>query len=538
MPNKKNKNKKKQHHHHNNHPAPKPAYSETEDHHDVLEEKLQNLHIEENGGAAKPYRVEISEIYGRYLVANRNLRPGEILIKEKALAIGPCVSAEPVCLGCYMPVTLKATQYRCPSCRWPMCGAQCRGLGKDTGHTAVECELFTRENTAAPLTPDASPVKVKNLYELVLVARILLQKEQNPELYGRIMVMESHLEMRQKNPELWSHYESNVVKYLRENWHLAERFTSAEIHTVCGILDVNCFEIGQNLAKARTLCPSAFLLAHDCCPNTSHTDDPETFDIILRTSRAVRKGEAITLSYAYTLQGTLKRRDFMQAGKLFWCCCRRCSDPYELGTDCSAIVCEKCRPGFVRSTNPLDQEADWRCDKCPFVMKSEAVVKLLDKINNDLDAIDAHDIPGLENFLKRYAGLLGENHYLLLSAKYSLCQLYGKIEGYLLPDLSLEDLQRKKSYCEHFLKVVDILEPQLTRLRGLIMYELHAPMLMLAQRSMMMQLTTARDFNKTIKEVIHLLRESAKILKMEPAGSTEHQMGLAAEEALQKMGVQ
>lgn len=183
-----------------------------------------------------------------------------------------------------------------------MCGAQCRGLGKDTGHTAVECELFTKENTAAPLTPDASPVKVKNLYELVLVVRILLQKEQNPELYGRIMVMESHLEMRQKNPELWSHYESNVVTYLRENWHLAERFTSEEIHTVCGILDVNCFEIGQNLAKARTLYPSAFLLAHDCCPNTSHTDDPETFDIILRTSRAVRKGEAITLSYAYTLQ--------------------------------------------------------------------------------------------------------------------------------------------------------------------------------------------------------------------------------------------
>ncbi|XP_061393002.1 SET domain-containing protein SmydA-8 [Musca vetustissima] len=533
MPNKKNKNKKKHHHNYN---RPESHYPVEKD---PLEEQLQNLQISENGsGPTKPYRIEVSEIVGRYLVANRNLKPGEILIKEKALAIGPCVSADPVCLGCYMPVTLKATQYRCSSCNWPMCGPHCRGLHKETGHTAEECDLFRRENTATPLTPTASPVRVKNLYELVMVVRILLKKQHNPELYERIMVMESHLEMRKQNAELWSHYESNVVTYLRDTWHLAEQFTADEIHTVCGILDVNCFEIGQNLAKARTLYPSAFLLAHDCCPNTSHTDDPETFDIILRTSRSVRKDEAITLSYAYTLQGTLKRRDFMQAGKLFWCCCKRCSDPYELGSDCSAIVCDKCHKGLIRSTNPLDQEADWKCDQCPFVLQSHTVVKLLDKINNDLDAIDAHDIPGLENFLKRYSGVLGPNHYLLLSAKYSLCQLYGKIEGYLLPELSLEDLQRKLNYCQDFLKVVDILEPQLTRLRGLIMYELHAPMLMLAQRQMMLQLCTRRDFNKAIKEVIYLLKESAKILKMEPPGSAEHQMGVAAEDALEKMGVQ
>lgn len=127
-------------------------------------------------------------------------------------------------------------------------------------------------------------------------------KQHSPDLYKRIMLMESHLEMRRKNPELWSHYESNVVTYLRENWHMSEQFSPEEIHTICGILDVNCFEIGQNFAKARTLYPSAFLLAHDCCPNTSHTDDPKTYEIILRTSRAVKKGEALTLSYAYTLQ--------------------------------------------------------------------------------------------------------------------------------------------------------------------------------------------------------------------------------------------
>lgn len=60
------------------------------------------------------------------------------------------------------------------------------------------------------------------------------------------------------------------------------------------------------------------------------------------------------------MQGTLKRREFMHAGKLFWCSCARCADPKELGTDCSALVCPKCRGGSVRTVEPLNQEAEWK----------------------------------------------------------------------------------------------------------------------------------------------------------------------------------
>lgn len=59
-----------------------------------------------------PYRIEKSTVLGRYLVANRDLKAGELLITEEPLAIGPCVSADAVCLGCYMPVKLKTAQYR------------------------------------------------------------------------------------------------------------------------------------------------------------------------------------------------------------------------------------------------------------------------------------------------------------------------------------------------------------------------------------------------------------------------------------------
>uniref|UniRef100_A0A1A9WV71 SET domain-containing protein n=1 Tax=Glossina brevipalpis TaxID=37001 RepID=A0A1A9WV71_9MUSC len=482
------------------------------------------------------YRIAYSDRYGRYLLAKRDLSAGELLIVEKALVVAPCASGEPVCLGCYKPVTLTTSQYRCPNCKWPLCNEQCVGIHQSYGHTAYECELLQRENTGQRLHTITPADKIKNLYELIAIVRILLMKLHDTDQYKRIQLMESHVEMRKEQySDLWQYYEENIVQELRENWHLSNDFTAEEIHIVCGILDVNCFEIGQNSAKARALYPGAFLLAHDCCPNTAHTDDPETYEISLRVSRNIKKNESITLSYAYTLQGTLKRRDFIQKSKLFWCCCQRCTDPYELGTDCSALVCSFCQKGLLRSSNPLAQDAEWRCDKCDFIMNSQEVLKLLDKLNNVLDSIDVHDVQGLENFMKRYAALLGSNHYLLLYVKYTLCQIYGRIEGYLISDMSFEDLKLKEKYCREFLQIADILQPGLTKLRGLIMYELHAPIMMISQCLWRQHLITRKEFNKRLREVTELLKKSSLILRMEPKGSNDYQMSLAAEEGLKQL---
>lgn len=37
-------------------------------------------------------------------------------------------------------------------------------------------------------------------------------------------------------------------------------------------------------------------------PNTNHTDDPITHELAVRTTKPLKKGEIIKLSYAYTLQ--------------------------------------------------------------------------------------------------------------------------------------------------------------------------------------------------------------------------------------------
>lgn len=115
--------------------------------------------------------------------------------------------------------------------------------------------------------------------------------------------------------------------------------------------------------------------------------------------------------------------------------------------------------------------------------------------------LDVNSINDYEDYLKCYANVLHQNHYLMLSAKHSLCQLIGRSEGFLINDLNPQQLQRKEEYCKDLLKVVNVLEPGASRLRGIICYELHAPMMIKITREFENKTLTSNDLKKRLREV-------------------------------------
>lgn len=115
------------------------------------------------------------------------------------------------------------------------------------------------------------------------------------------MDMESHNDIRQNIPDLWASNQTKVVDRIIKSWRLTE-FTQEEIHNICGVLEVNAFEIGQRGINIRGLYPTSFLLSHDCVPNTNHTDEEGTYQLTIRASTRIPEGHPVTLSYAYTLQ--------------------------------------------------------------------------------------------------------------------------------------------------------------------------------------------------------------------------------------------
>lgn len=158
-----------------------------------------------------------------------------------------------------------------------------------------------REKRVADHLDRSTPKNLINMYEALAPFRCLLLKQFDKDKWEQLNRMEAHNDIRRAVTTLWNRNQEVVVDQIRNTWGFNE-FDEDEIHTVCGILEVNCFEIGQNGARARALYDKAFLLAHDCVANTSHTDNPKTYEMTIRVLRNLNRNEPITLSYAYTLQ--------------------------------------------------------------------------------------------------------------------------------------------------------------------------------------------------------------------------------------------
>ncbi|KAL1399952.1 hypothetical protein pipiens_007820 [Culex pipiens pipiens] len=107
-PNHKKKKQRKPKNQHQPHGSEEPQES-VEDN-DVAGQKSPPEEEEQNNN--KPYVVRHSDVWGRYLIASRNLKAGEVIIQVEPLAVGPWAESDPVCLGCHKTFEVGAKTVR------------------------------------------------------------------------------------------------------------------------------------------------------------------------------------------------------------------------------------------------------------------------------------------------------------------------------------------------------------------------------------------------------------------------------------------
>jgi hypothetical protein len=81
------------------------------------------------------------------------------------------------------------------------------------------------------------------------------------------------------------------------------------------------------------------------------------------------------------------------------------------------------------------------------------------------------------------------------------------------------------------MKIFNVIEPGYTRLRGVTLYEMHAPLMILLTRQFESHCTKS-ELRSKLKKVVKCLDEASTILSYEPETSPEGMMGVAARDAL------
>lgn len=467
-------------------------------------------------------------------MASRTLEPGEEVLSEFPVVLGPKPDSYVMCLGCYAPADASST---CSKCGWPVCGPECE---TQPCHASAECQVFS--SAGVKFQPVENCMDSCPQQNCITPLRLLLAKDSNPERWEtEVKLMEAHNDER-KETYIWENNQINVVDYLRNVCKLADRFDEELIHTVCGILEVNSFEVRCLSGSAvQGLYPQTAIMSHNCVPNTSHCIiTSENNRLVLRTTVKVEKGSELFTTYTHTLNPTLLRREHLKQSKFFDCNCTRCADPTELGTHLSTLKCNKCDPGLITPSNSLDPASQWKCSHCEFVTPGTAVRRVFSVIQTDLDQLDylepgAEAVEYREKLWKKYKSVLHPKHAFLTSLRCSLSQLYGRAEGYVMEDLPDILLERKIELCKDILSVADVVEPGYSRLRGMTLYELHAPVMLFARSQWRYGEIDDKKLRVKLEEAEKYLKEAVEILKTEPPTSPEGMIASIGEQSLQQL---
>lgn len=298
-----------------------------------------------------------------------------------------------------------------------------------------------------------------------------------------------------------SEAEQRIVSFLLENFlndlneverntnkSIAPKYDAASLHRLCGIFDVNAFNIESDTNNAKdlyALYENACIMEHSCVPNCYLTfDSQQQYKLTMRAGRKIAKGEHLSNMYTHMLWGTQIRQDHLRANKCFTCHCERCSDPTELNTFFSALRCLNdingipCN-GIVLLEQPLEIDSSWLCDTCAERIDSDQVANLLSNLEEEIDEILMSTCPSvdeLEELIFKFEKLLHSNHFHLFALKYALSQQYGHQENNSLRQLTDDRIKRKMYICNELISLIEILDPCRIRLaiyRASILFELY-----------------------------------------------------------------
>lgn len=166
----------------------------------------------------------------------------------------------------------------------------------------------------------------------------------------------------------------------------------------------------------------------------------------------------------------------------------------------------------------------------------------MDALQAEVNAVQALDmgpkrLEEAERLLRKYKSLLHPSHYIATSLRQLLIEMYGRVQGYEMVQLTDQLLERKAILCRDVLRVLNIFEPGLSRARAMNLYELHVPLVLLAKSGFIANKLSGGELRGQLVDAIDLLKECVAILQHEDQNSQEGILCSVARQALQQLTI-
>lgn len=187
------------------------------------------------GNASAKCELKLNESLGRYVAAARDLRAGELLLLEQPAIVGPYWDSKICCLCCYAD-----SAKICMKCKIaPLCFA-CKA------HDPFECEFLRVSGVPENFLIDH--------FDLITPLRciMLARDPERRSVLEVVLQMQSHSDERRETA-IWRIHAEKVIRPLcaAKGFLVNDVETDEWLQTMCGILDVNTFEVRTPNSKVR-----------------------------------------------------------------------------------------------------------------------------------------------------------------------------------------------------------------------------------------------------------------------------------------------
>lgn len=224
--------------------------------------------------------------------------------------------------------------------------------------------------------------------------------------------------------------------------------------------------------------------------------------------------------------GNIRRREDIRRFWYFDCHCPRCSDPMELGSYMSAVICFACNRGFLLPIDSLQYKSDWKCDACGNVISYDLVNEVITTVETQvrlyliffygnpqiifylqIGETENGEINHLEELLFHFSNLLHPNHYILIDLMHNLVHLYAAKKV-----LSRPEKERKIQLCVIVLETLIKIDPGYTKWRGTLLQEMIHTVMLISKEDYAKKRITTKEFHKRLGMCAKKLEEAKKCL--------------------------
>jgi hypothetical protein len=148
----------------------------------------------------------------------------------------------------------------------------------------------------------------------------------------------------------------------------------------------------------------------------------------------------------------------------------------------SSLRCVRCHEGFITSANPIgartplqetehattvSTNTDWECMTCRHRYRPNLVATAVSLARDLFSDVDKDDTRAMETLLRKLLKTFAPQHFVILEVKQALVAAYRDMIN-RQPNSARSILNRKIELCRDMLPVLQVVEPGISRLRGII----------------------------------------------------------------------